>query len=92
MKVCLLSTLALVALLFFTACQNQYRQPAASSGGPPSGVIDISGGAYQVTAQEYDQFFETRYGLLFQKFSDSPFTGRVLTIEKGVSGEYVASD
>ena len=92
MKVCLLSTLALVALLFVTACQNQYRQPTASSGGPPSGVIDISGGAYQVTAQEYDQFFETRYGLLFQKFSDSPFTGRVLTIEKGVSGEYVASD
>ena len=92
MKVCLLSTLALVALLFSTACQNQYRQPTASPGGHPSEIIDISGGAYQVTAKEYDQFFETRYGLLFQKFSDSPFTGRVLTIDKGVSGDYVASD
>jgi len=92
MKVCLLSTLALVALLFVSACQNQYRQLTTPSTGRPSGVVDVSGGAYQVTAQEYDQFFETRYGLLFQKFSDSPFTGRVLTIDKGVSGEFVASD
>jgi hypothetical protein len=92
MKVCLLSTLALVALLFVSSCQNQYRQLTTPSTGRPSGVVDISGGAYQVTAQEYDQFFDTRYGLLFQKFSDSPFTGRVLTIEKSVKGEFVASD
>ena len=92
MKVCFLSAIALVALLLFSSCQNQYRQTTPSSAGGSSGVVDISGGAYQVTAQEYDQFFETRYGLLFQKFSDSPFTGRVLTIEKGVNGEFVASD
>ena len=92
MKVCFLNTLALLALLSFSSCRNQYGQPVSVPSGGSGGLVDVSAGAYQVTAQEYDEFFETRYGLLFQKFSDSPFTGRVLTIEKGVSGEYVASD
>jgi hypothetical protein len=93
MKLSPLSTLPLFALLFLSACQNQYRQTKAPSSSASSGVVSVSGDAYQVTAQEYDQFFETRYGLLFQKFSDSPFTGRVLTVEKSADGgEYVASD
>ena len=93
MKVSLLNTLSLVALLFLTACQNKYRQTKAPSPSVSDGAVSVSGDAYQVTAQEYDQFFETRYGLLFQKFSDGPFTGRVLTVEKSADGgEYVASD
>ena len=93
MKVSLLSIFSIVPLLFFTACQNKYRQTNAPSSTASSGAVSVSGDAYQVTAQEYDQFFETRYGLLFQKFSDSPFTGRVLTVEKSADGgEYIASD
>ena len=93
MKVTLPYTFSLVALLFLTACQNKYRQTEVPSSGPPVDAVNVSGDAYQVTAQEYDQLFETRYGLLFQKFSDSPFTGRVVTAEKSADGvEYVSSD
>ena len=86
MKVTLPYTFSFVALLFLTACQNKYRQTEAPSSGPSVGAVNVSGDAYQVTAQEYDQLFETRYGLLFQKFSDSPFTGRIVTAEKSADG------
>ena len=46
----------------------------------------------RVTVDEYGDYFESRYGLLYQKFNDKPFTGRILTIDKGESGEYVSSD
>ena len=93
MKVLILNYLPFIALLLFSACQNPYRQPALSSTGSPSATVNLSDGAYQVNADEFSQYFETRYGLLFQKFSDSPFNGRILTIEKNSTGtEYVASD
>ena len=59
MKVTLPYTFSFVALLFLTACQNKYRQTEAPSSGPSVGAVSVSGDAYQVTAQEYDQLFET---------------------------------
>ena len=47
------------------------------------GMIGVSGDAYQVTIEEYGNYFESRYGLLHQKLNDMPFTGRILIIEKG---------
>ena len=55
-------------------------------------MIGVSGDAFQVTIEEYGNYFESRYGLLYQKLNDMPFTGRVLIIEKGDKGEFVASD
>ena len=84
--------LPLVAVLFFfVSCQNSYRQ-ATPSNPTGQGIVGVSDDAYQVTAEEYGNFFESRYGLLFQKFNDRPFTGRILTIEKGDSGDYVSAD
>ena len=53
---------------------------------------DVSGGAFQVTAQEYKDNFESRFGLLHLKTDKAPFTGRILTVDVGESGEYVSSD
>ena len=93
MKVTLLYTISIVGLLFLTACQNKYRPAETPSPGSSVDAVNVSGNAYQVTAQEYDQLFETRYGLLFQKFSDSPLAVVIITAEKSSDGgEYVASD
>jgi hypothetical protein len=87
----LLSLPLLAVLFFFVSCQNSYRQDV--SGNPTGkGIVGVSEDAYQVTTEEYANFFESRYGLLFQKFNDRPFTGRILTIENGDSGDYVSSD
>ncbi|MEK9772636.1 MAG: hypothetical protein VW576_03630 [Opitutae bacterium] len=48
--------------------------------------------AYQVSAGEYDDNFVSRYGLLYLKASNDPFTGRILTVDLGESGEFVSSD
>ena len=42
-----------------------------------------------MSSDEYDEYFITRYGLLYQKFSDSPFTGRIVTNESGPDGKFV---
>ena len=85
----LLSSFAL--LLLFASCQNSYQQnvPAVSNQSP---VIGVSNDVFQVTAQEYENYFESRYGLLYQKFNDRPFSGRILTIEQGAGGDYISSD
>ena len=54
--------------------------------------LDYPKDAYQVTEGEYDNFFVSRYGLLHQKFSDTPFSGRIIMISSGENGEYVSSD
>jgi hypothetical protein len=54
--------------------------------------VDIAKDAYQVSTDEYDEFFATRYGLLYQKFSDTPFTGRIVTVENGPEGKFVIAD
>lgn len=81
----------MVCVLFLTSCQNVYRQnpPIQQSS---QDMIGASGDSYQVTIEEYGNYFESRYGLLYQKLNNMPFTGRILIIEKGDSGEFVASD
>ena len=78
-------------LLLFSSCRNSYHQnvPAVSKQSP---VIGVSNDVFQVTAQEYENYFESRYGLLYQKFNDRPFSGRILTIEQGEGGDYISSD
>ena len=85
----------IVMLPFFTSCQNSYRQesPNVHTHTPSAPqVVGVSKDAFQVTVEEYGNYFESRYGLLYQKFNDRPFTGRILTIDKGASGSYVSSD
>lgn len=91
MKILILPLYA-VCLLLFSSCQNVYRQSPPPVQNSPQGMIGVSGDAYQVTIDEYGNYFESRYGLLHQKLNDMPFTGRILIIEKGDSGEFVASD
>jgi antitoxin component YwqK of YwqJK toxin-antitoxin module len=80
-----------VCMTFLTSCQNVYRQnpPVQQSS---QEMIGANGDSFQVTIEEYGNYFESRYGLLYQKLNDMPFTGRILIIEKGDSGEFVASD
>ena len=88
--------LSLIVLIpFLASCQNSYRQesPNIHSNAPSAPqVVGVSKDAFQVTIEEYGNYFESRYGLLYQKFNDRPFTGRILTIDKGASGSYVSSD
>ena len=87
----LLSFPLLAFFLLFASCQNSYRQDVPGSP-TKQGIVGVSDDAYQVTAEEYGDFFESRYGLLYQKFNDRAFTGRILTIEKGAGGDYVSAD
>ena len=90
MKYLLLPTL--IGFLFvFSSCQNNYQQnvPDAAFKSP---VVGVSADAFQVTVDEYKKYFESRYGLLYQKFNDRPFSGRILTIDQGQSGDYISSD
>ena len=95
--------IALFTLLFYS-CENSYRnrgqpnttQPSTSSikksASPEAQKAGLAKGAYQVTASEFDEFFIYRYGLLYQKFSDNPFSGRIVTIDKGDKGDFVSQD
>ncbi|MDG0965375.1 MAG: hypothetical protein P8O23_09935, partial [Opitutales bacterium] len=81
----------LACVLLFSSCQNSYRQNMPND--PSSkGIVGVTDDAFQVTTEEYGNYFESRYGLLYQKFNDRPFTGRILSIEKGESGDYVLAD
>jgi len=88
-------------LLSFASCENRYRKNVAANSANSNlsteapaekQEVDIAKDAYQVSADEYDEFFATRYGLLYQKFSDTPFTGRIVTAENGSEGKYVVAD
>ena len=81
----------LACALFFSSCQNSYRQNI-SEDSSSQGIVGVTDDAFQVTTEEYGNYFESRYGLLYQKFNDRPFTGRILSIEKGESGDYVLAD
>ena len=95
--------IALFTLLFYS-CENKYRnrgQPSPShpnssnlkkSASPEAQKEGLSKDAYQVTSDEFDEFFTYRYGLLYQKFSDNPFSGRIVTIDKGDKGDFVSQD
>ncbi len=95
------SALSILVLLLFASCENRYRKNVASypvnsdiSTEAPVGKqkVDIAKDAYQVSADEYDEFFATRYGLLYQKFSDTPFTGQIVTVENSPKGKFVIAD
>ena len=88
----LISPISVLCVLIFSSCQNVYRQNPVPSQNSSQEMIGVSGDAFQVTIEEYGNYFESRYGLLYQKLNDMPFTGRVLIIEKGDKGEFVASD
>ena len=95
--------IALFTLLFYS-CENSYRnrgqpstsQPSTSSlkksASPEAQKAGLAKGAYQVTSAEFDEFFIYRYGLLYQKFSDNPFSGRIVTIDQGDKGDFVSQD
>ena len=97
------TALSILVLLFFASCENRYRKNvAANSNAANSSLsseasaskqqVDLAKDAYQVSADEYDEFFTTRYGLLYQKFSDTPFSGRIITAENGPEGKFVVAD
>ena len=87
---------ALLLLFLFSSCENRYRRGGTTA--QPQASVDskfigkTNGDAYQVSQSEYDANFVTRYGLLYLKASQDPFSGRVLTVNFGESGEYVSSD
>ena len=95
--------IALFTLLLYS-CENIYRnraQPSASqpaspnlkkSSSPDAQKLGLAKDAYRITSAEFDEFFIYRYGLLYQKFSDNPFTGRIVTIDKGDKGDFVSQD
>jgi hypothetical protein len=91
---CLLT--AVLILTFLSACQNRYRESAVtgqSTKPRQTSVTGITNGdSYQVARSEYDQNFQTRYGLLYLSTSEEPFSGRVLMVDSGESGEFVYSD
>ena len=87
----------IVSIVFLLcACQNSKRQSFSnvhSSTTVTAGWENqVGGGAYQVSAEEYKDNFESRYGLLHLKSENVPFTGRILMVDIGESGEYVSSD
>ena len=101
MKLYCSASLSILVLLLITSCENRYRKNVAvhsAKNETPSDTavgkqkMDISKDAYQVSSDEYDEFFATRYGLLYQKFSEIPFTGQIVTIENGSKGKFVIAD
>ncbi|MDA7822351.1 hypothetical protein N9A58_02050 [Opitutales bacterium] len=94
MKVCCWLYIPLIIL--FCSCQNSSRnnfsQTHSNTGETAGWENQISGGAFQVTADEYKDNFESRFGLLHLKSENVPFNGRILTVGVGDNGEYISSD
>jgi len=86
----------IIWILLLCSCQSSKQKKFSSVHTAPAKTAgwenDVSGGAFQVTAQEYKDNFESRFGLLHLKTDKAPFTGRILTVDVGESGEYVSSD
>lgn len=86
----------IISILLLCSCQSskqkKFSNVHSSSGITAGWENDANGGAFQVTAQEYKDNFESRFGLLHLKTDKAPFTGRILTVDVGESGEYVSSD
>ena len=74
-----------------TCCTNTYEHASRMSS-IQSVVIPASQDAVQIKADEYDTFFERRYGLLFKTFANEPFSGRIVTIENENGRDFVATD
>ena len=63
-----------------TSAANSANSNLSTEASAEKQEVDMAKDAYQVSVDEYDEFFATRYGLLYQKFSDAPFTGRIVTM------------
>ena len=86
---------ALLVLFLFASCENRYRRanaPTHKSSVDSKFTGQTSDDAYQVSQSEYDDNFVSRYGVLYLKSSNDPFSGRILTVDIGESGEFVSSD
>ena len=83
-------------LLCFSSCQNRYKNAPTPTESPEPKSFPTAGitsaNSFQVARSEYNENFVTRYGLLYLSTSDEPFSGRILTIDLGESGEFVYSD
>ena len=53
---------------------------------------NISDDTFRVNKSEFDQFFTLKFGLLYQKLSSEPFSGRIILIDEGSAQKYVYSD
>jgi hypothetical protein len=86
----------LLFLFLLSSCENRYRKGRVSTQAQaslnPQLVGKTNDDAYQVSQSEYNENFVSRYGLLYLMASQDPFTGRILTVNEGDSGEYVVSD
>jgi len=87
----------LVSLVgLFSSCKKTDRSVFSNAGSqsdnPSSWNAQLSGGAFQVSSEEYRENFESKFGLLHLKSETTPFTGRILTVSTGEKGEYVSSD
>jgi len=90
----------LIVLIFLTvSCQNPYRNNTSTANysnvvasANSQKIPSVSKDAYQVTTSEYDEYFVLRYGLLYQKLSDVPFSGRIIQVDDGPSGKFVVAD
>jgi hypothetical protein len=87
---------SILILIVFVSCENRYRRAGVSKQNSATVNKQFLGktneDAYQVSQSEYDENFVSRYGLLYLKSSDQPFSGRILTVDVGDSGEYVSAD
>ena len=76
---------------------NYYNRTVPSNSGIMQSEIDledtnISDDTFRVNKSEFDQFFTLKFGLLFQKLSTEPFSGRIILIDEGSAQKYVYSD
>ena len=87
---------SILILIVLVSCENRYRRAGVSKQNSATVNKQFLGktneDAYQVSQSEYDENFVSRYGLLYLKSSDQPFSGRILTVDVGDSGEYVSAD
>ena len=82
-----LSYFCLVLASGLVSCgPNTYQYP--TTGAFKSANMDT----VQVKADEYDTYFERRYGLLFKTFANEPFSGRIITFENENGRDFVATD
>jgi antitoxin component YwqK of YwqJK toxin-antitoxin module len=76
---------------------QHYNKTAPSNNDIVQSEIDledtnISDDTFRVNKSEFDQFFTLKFGLLYQKLSSEPFSGRIILIDESSTQKYVYSD
>ncbi len=87
-----ISYLFLACVGFSLSCCTNSYQHVNRNNPPNSFPVSASQDAVQVNVDEFETFFERRYGLLFKIFADEPFSGRILSIENENGRDFVATD